>query len=108
GQRDDLIAPACGRPAFRRPIAQDTDTHALVANQTHEAQGGGHAQRVVELGRRAELHRGGRVGEHVQAKVFFVDEELDVQTIEPTVDVPVDVSQVVADAVGPIVGELHG
>src|SRR5262249_29059619 len=39
-------------------------------------------------------------------QVFLVDEELDVQPVQPTVDVPVDVAEVVAHAVGAIVAEL--
>ena len=42
----------------------------------------------------------------MQAEVFLVDEELDVQPIEPPVDVPVDVAEVIAYPVGAVVAEL--
>src|SRR5262245_51797555 len=43
----------------------------------------------------------------MQTEVFLVDEELDVQPIEPAEHVPVHVAQVVADAVRAVVAELH-
>ena len=42
----------------------------------------------------------------MEAKILLVDEELEVEPIEAPVNVPVDVAQVVADPVLPVVGEL--
>jgi len=103
----DLRAPARRRPALGHPLAQDPHADPLVVGQPDEAERGGHPHRVVELGRLAEAHRGRRVHQQVQAEVFLVHEQLDVEPLESTVDIPVDVAQVVAVAVGTVIGELH-
>src|SRR3989442_2001217 len=43
----------------------------------------------------------------MKAETFLVQEELNVQAVEAAKAVPVDVPQVVPDAVGPVIGELH-
>src|SRR5207244_1208156 len=48
-QRDHLVAPARGRPALHRALAQDADAHALVAHEPDEAERPRHAHRVLEL-----------------------------------------------------------
>ena len=57
---------------------------------------------------RAVRHRRRRVDQQADRHVLFLDEELDEQLLEPGVDVPVELAQVVAGRVVAIVGELDG
>src|SRR5262249_7823701 len=105
-QMRELVAPTHGRPALAHAVAQDSEAHALAVDEPHEPQGGGQPRRVLELLRLTEPHRAGGIDEQVQAEILLVDEELDVQPIEPAEDIPVDVAEVVTDAVRPVIGEL--
>src|SRR5262249_6799374 len=82
------------------------DTDALQVDEPDEAEGRGDPHGALELAGCPEVHRRRRVDDQVQAEIFLVDEELDVQAIEPAVDVPVDVAKIVADPVRAIVAEL--
>ena len=53
-------------------------------------------------------HRGAGVDEERDREVLLLDEELDEEALEPGVDVPVELAQVVAEGVVAVVGELHG
>ncbi len=105
-QREQLPAPARGAPALGHAIANDGDTHPLVAGEADEAQGGGQARGVAELAGLPEAHRRRAVEEEVQAQILLVHEELEIEAVEAAVDVPVDVTEVVPGAIGPVVGEL--
>src|SRR6516225_10217131 len=102
----DLVAPAGRRPALGDPFAEHADPDPLEVDQAHNAEGRGDPDRTRELARRTEAHRRRRVDDQVQAEILLVDEQLDVQTVEAPVDVPVDVAEVVAYPVGAIVAEL--
>ena len=54
----------------------------------------------------AGRHRGRGVDEQRDGDVLLLDEQLDEQPLEPRVDVPVELAQVVAEAVVAVVGEL--
>ena len=101
-----LITPARRRPALGHSIAERAHADPLEIHEPHEAERGGDASRGIELGGRAEIHGRRGVDDQMKAQILLVDEELDVQPIEATVDVPVDVAEVVADAVRAIVAEL--
>src|SRR5262245_17982402 len=105
-QGDELVAPPRGRPSLAPLLAQDADPHPLEIDQAHEPQAGGRPRGVGELARRAEAHGGRAVEDEVQTQVFLVDEELHVEAVETTVDVPVHVAEVVAGPVGAVVAEL--
>src|SRR5262245_19029060 len=106
GQRHELIATAHRSPPFGYVLAQDSHPDALEVHQPDEPEGGGQAHCVLELGRSSKAHGRGAVHQEVQAQILLVHEQLDVQAIRAGVDIPVDVPQIVADAVGPVVGEL--
>ena len=53
-------------------------------------------------------HRRAGVDEEGDGEVLLLDEQLDEQPLEPGVDVPVELAQVVAEGVVAVVGELHG
>jgi hypothetical protein len=105
-ERGDPAAPADRRPALGEPLAQDPDADALEAREADEAERRRDPGRPLQLGRCAPVHRGRGVDEEVQTEILVVDEELHVQPVAAGEDVPVDVAQVVADAVGPVVAEL--
>src|SRR5881398_1573376 len=99
-------SPTRGRPALGHALAQHAHSHALHADQANEAERGREPRAVLELRRRAEVHRRRGVQEEVQAQVLLVHEELDVEPVEAPVDVPVDVAEVVTYPVGAVVAEL--
>ena len=59
-----------------------------------------------QLGRVPGRHRRRGVDEERDRDVLLLDEELDEQLLEPGVDVPVELAQVVAEGVVAVVGEL--
>src|SRR5690606_26255777 len=71
------------------------------------AERGSEAPRMVELGRLAERHAGARVDDQVQRQVLLGRVQLEEQLVEPRIDVPVDVAEVVAGPVVTEVGELQ-
>src|SRR5207247_6526441 len=79
---------------------------ALEIGEADKAKGRGQPRRITELGRLAEAHGGRAVEEEMQVQILFVHEELEIEPVEPAVDVPVDIAKVVARSVGAIVGEL--
>ncbi len=105
-QREDLGPAAGRRPSLGHPVPHDADTDALVVHERHEAERRRQAAPVFELGRLAVVHGGRRVQQQVQAEVFLVDEELQVEPVQPPEDVPVDVAEVVPHPVRPVVHEL--
>ena len=105
--RQHVAAAPRRRPALGHALAQDAEPDSLEVHEPNEPERPGQAGGVVELGRGPERHRGRGVDDQVQAEILFVDEELHVQAVEPGVDVPVDVAEVVAVPVGAVVGELH-
>src|SRR5215831_11535246 len=106
-QREEVPAPARRAPAFRHAVAHHGHPHALQAGQPDEAEGGGKARGVAQLGRLAESHGPGAIEKEVEVEILLVHEELQVEPVEPAVDVPVDVAEVVTRAVRTIVRELH-
>ena len=102
----ELAASPRRRPALAQPVAQDGDPDTLEVDEAHEAERGRQAHGVGELRRAPEVHRARGVDEEMQAEILLVDEELDVQAVEAAEHVPVDVAQVVADAVRAVVAEL--
>ena len=102
-------APAAhGRQALRQPVVERLDDDAVEVDQADEAQGGRDLLGVVQLGRRAEVHRQAVVDQDVEVEVFLLHEQADEEPVEPGVEVPVEEAQVVADDVVAIVGELDG
>src|SRR4030095_7905598 len=67
---------------------------------------GGEPGAVGQFAGRAESHRRGGIEEEVEAEILLVHEQLHVEPVEPAVDVPVDVAEIIAQPVGPVVGEL--
>ena len=94
------------RNALVELAGEGVEDHPVVVHQPDERQGRGHLLAVVELGRRAEVHRQAGVEQGVDVQVFFLEEELEEELVEPAVDVPVDVPEVVADGVVAMLGEL--
>ena len=80
--------------------------HPVVVHQPDECQGRGNLLAVVQLGRRAEVHRQAGIQQRVDVEVFLLEEELQEQLVEPAVNVPVDVPEVVADRVVAMLGKL--
>ena len=99
------------RPRRREPSLGDAlpeHRHAdpLQVHEADERERGGQAHGVPELVRRAVVHRAARVEEEVDAEILLVDEDLQVEAVEPGERVPVDVAQIVTDLVRPVVREL--
>ena len=59
------------------------------------------------LRRLTRTHRRTDVDGYMNGQVLLFEEELKEQLIEPSVNVPVHESQVVAGDIGPVVGEFH-
>src|SRR6266511_1680229 len=97
---------ARGTESLGDALAQDADADALQVDETDEAEAGGQPRGVVELRGLPELHGGGGVHQQVETEVFLVHEELEIETIQTGVDVPVDVADVVANPVGTVIREL--
>src|SRR5215467_2882606 len=107
-EEGEEVPPTARRaPPFRHAITYHGHPDSLEAGQADEAEGGGEAGSVAQLGRLAESHGAGAVEEEVEVEVLLVHEELQVEAIEAAIDVPVDVTEVVARSVRAIVGELH-
>src|SRR5215467_6436068 len=104
---EEKTKPARRAPPFRHAITYHGHPDSLEAGEADEAEGGGEAGSVAQLGRLAESHGAGAVEEEVEVQVLLVHEELQVEAIEAAIDVPVDVAEVVARAVRAIIGELH-
>ena len=93
--RRRAIRPASALTATRSSLASPMYPRAAAARLANS-----------ELGRPAGGHRRRRVDEERDRDVLLLDEQLDEQPLEPRVDVPVELAQVVAEGVVAVVGEL--
>ena len=80
--------------------------HAIGATQSDEAQRGGQLFGVLQLRGLAKVHRRAGVDQGEEVQVFFFQEHLQEQLVQPRVHIPIDESQVVAGDVVAEVGEL--
>ena len=85
-----MPTPPRGRPRLGDPVAEERGPHPLEADEGHEAERGREADGVGELA--ADAHRRRRVDQEVHAEVLLVEKQFDVQPLEPTEDVPVDIA----------------
>ena len=105
-QPPEALAAAEGRQALRQPVVERLDHDAVQVDQADEAERGGDLLGVVQLGRRAEIHRQAVVDQQVEVQVFLFQEQADEELVEAGEQVPVEEAQVVADDVVVVVGEL--
>lgn len=84
---------------------------AIKIGEADVAERRGDAARLVEFRERARArrpkHRGAGIHEQVDVQILLLLEKLDEQTIQASVDVPVNVPQIIAGGVISIVGELQ-
>ena len=83
------------------------DSHAIVISQTNRGKSGNHLAGISEFVRIAPLHGGGTIEEQMNGQVMLLHEELAYQCAPTRVSVPIDVANVVARNIGPIIGELR-
>src|SRR5712691_2461608 len=105
-QRQRLAAAARGTESLGDPVAQHADSDALQIDEPDKTEAGSQPRGVIELRGHAKGHGRRRVDQEVEAEVFLVHEELEIQAIQAGVDVPVDVADVVADTIRTVVREL--
>ena len=103
--------PAC--PAHRGTLACDppsqcADRDPVLTGQRDVAEGRRGALGEQELGRLAGRHGCRGVDEQGDGDVLLLHEELDEQSLQPRIDVPVELPKVVARRVVAVVGEFHG
>lgn len=79
---------------------------AVLVDQGDVSQGHGQAIGKDEFGRRTDVHGRRTVEDEDDGEVFLFAEEFDEESVESCVDVPIDVSEVVAGDVGAEVFEL--
>ena len=103
---EDATRSAHRRPPPGDPPGQRADRDPVLAREPDVAERRRRALGEQQLRRVARRHRRRRVDEQRDGDVLFLDEELDEQLLEPGVDVPVELAQVVAEGVVAVVGEL--
>ena len=86
--------------------AEGFDLDAIGAAQADESQRGGQLLGIVQLGRVAEIHRRAGIDQREEMQIFFFQEQLEEQLVEPRVEIPVHEPQVIARHVVAEVGEL--
>src|SRR5690606_33268064 len=59
-----------------------------------------------QLGRRAKPHRGAGVDEGIEVQILFLEKQLEKQPVQPSVQVPIDKPQVIADDIVAKVSEF--
>ena len=92
--------------ASRDAALQHGHRDAVVRREADVGQRRGGALCEQQLVRRAALHRRRRIDQDVDVDVLFFDEQLDEQLLEPRIEVPVERTQVIAEGVVAVVGEL--
>ena len=65
-----------GSQAAAEPVAEDRGADPIVIREADVTQRGGHAARVIQLGRAAEIHRARAVQQEVDVQIFLLHEEL--------------------------------
>src|SRR5437667_9246492 len=105
--RRKLLAPRLElRFAYREHIRKSHHAHAIEAAQCDVADRGGHLPREIELARFPERHRLAGVEEDRDRQFAFLFVELEKEPVEPAVEVPIEITKIVARDVIPIIGEL--
>src|SRR5262249_21791151 len=100
-------APAAGRgQALRQPVVERLDDDAVHIDETDKGQRRRDLLGVLELRRRAEIHRQAVVDENVEMHFLFFEKQPQEKTIQPREQVPVEEAKVVADDVVAKVHEL--
>ena len=69
--------------ALRQTIVECLDHDAVHVDQPDEAQGRRDLLGVMQLGRRAEVHRQAVVDQDVEVQVFLFHEQADEELVEP-------------------------
>ena len=105
-QPEDAAGAAHRRPPPGRPAGQRADRDPVLAREPDVAERGRGALGEQQLRGLPGRHRRRGVEEERDRDVLLLDEELDEQPLEPGVDVPVELAQVVAEGVVAVVGEL--
>ena len=105
-QAEDPARAAHRRPPPRDPAGQRADRDPVLAGEPDVAERRGRPLGEQQLRRSARGHRRRGVDEQGDGDVLLLDEQLDEQALEPGVDVPVELAQVVAEGVVAVVGEL--
>ncbi len=80
--------------------------HAIPAHQADKAQRRRQLFRVLQLRRRAKIHRRAGIDQREEMQILFFEEQLQEQLVEPGISVPIDESQIVAGHVIAEIGKL--
>ena len=101
-----LMASAQRERSSLRFFPHAADPDSVRAAQADEAQSRRQLLRIVQLRRISKVHRVARVDQRVEVEVFFFEKQFEEETVESSIEVPVDEPQVVSRDVIAKVGEL--
>ena len=87
-----------------QPIGERQQRHAIEVGRPDVAERGGDPERLIELA--VTRHRPAGVDEQIDAEILVLVEQAQHQSVESLVRLPVDVPDVVALGIRPVVGEL--
>src|SRR5947208_2548529 len=87
-------------------VRKSRHAHTVETAQSDVADRGGHLPREIELARFPERHRLAGVEENRDRQFAFLFVELEKEPVEPAVEVPIEITKIVARDVIPIIGEL--
>src|SRR5437867_5101603 len=87
-------------------VRKSRHAHAVEAAQSDVADRGGHLPREIELARFPERHRLAGVEENRDRQFAFLFVELEKEPVEPAVEVPIEITKIVARDVTSVIGEL--